>query len=357
MSNASKSRNSSTVRLKSVSSLLKESVPKLSTQNELVIMPRELANTALKNNSQQFLDSFLSEEKVQQAFSKILEYNLRETSVLSFEYFIVKLKEEYFYFFIDEEGPKVIPIKSREAKSKFKVLLNKLDSLFKTAGFKICSSVISKTYIQESLQTSDFFVIALGMHKRHTKLKNKLSRETPNKRIDNIGSYDCLGFAFLDRYKKYKDAVYLKAICSNKGFGDKILKITELLCAFMLFNKLYLSSVDTAFPYYISRDYEVIINRKSGKNLKYIVDPSSRKELKKPIPGSKELYGYQGSVMFRKQKSTKAPSASKTNNTKTRRSARTRKRANNNKARQFILQNVSIDSDGNINMMKELSIR
>ena len=99
---------------------------------------------------------------------------------------------------------------------------------------------------------------------------------------------------FLERYKKSKDSIYLQAICSNKGFGDRIFKFTELVAEFMLFNKLYLSAVDTALAYYISRGYEVIINRKIGKNLKYIIDPSDKKSIKKPIPVQKNYMVFEG---------------------------------------------------------------
>ena len=47
-------------------------------------------------------------------------------------------------------------------------------------------------------------------------------------------------------------------------------------------------------------------------------------------------------------------SNAKTNST-VRRSARSRKRENISKPKQYVLQNVSIDSDSNINMVKELT--
>ena len=50
------------------------------------------------------------------------------------------------------------------------------------------------------------------MHKRHTKLKNKLSKETPNTKISNIIAYDCSGFSFQERYKKSKESIYLNAM-------------------------------------------------------------------------------------------------------------------------------------------------
>ena len=178
-----------------------------------------------------------------------------------------------------------------------------------------------------------------------------------NKKLSNIISYDCLGFSFLERYKKAKDSIYLQAICSNKGFGDKILKITELMSEFMLFNKMYLSAVDTALAYYISRNYEIIINRKKGRNLKYIVDPNSSKYIKEPIKGSKELYGYRGSEMFRTvQKRSKKGNRNNTRDlSSVRRSSRTKKRVNESTyPKQFILQNVSFDDDDNINMVKEM---
>lgn len=347
--------SSSSVKL---SSALRASVPKLDS-NELLSVSkpfkaRNVANTALRNNSQKFMESFLKHSMVEEAIQSILEYNTKESLALSFEFFIIKIGDEYFYLAIDDKGPYIISINSKKAESKFKVILRKLNSLFKTASFKICSSVISKTYIQECLQTSEFFFIALGMHKRHTKLKNELSKESPNKKLESIASYDCLGFAFLERYKKSKDSIYLQAICSNKGFGDRILRLTELLSEYLLFNKMYLSSVDTALSYYLSRGYEVIINRRNGRNLKYIVDPSTRRGIKTPIPGSKELYGYQGSLMFRSERKSKTQ---KTNNSTTsRRSTRTRKRVNNTSVpKQYILQNVSFDSDNNINMVKELT--
>ncbi len=360
-SRRSSSRNSS--KTESIHTLLRENIPRLSTplsEEEIMslqIKPREVANTALRNNSQGFMEMFFSNDKVQEAFGKIDEYNSRDSLTHSFEFFIVRLKEEYLYFYIDNGEPKVISINTRAAESKFVVLLDKLDSVFKTSGFKVCSSVLSKEYINYCLQNNEFFVIAFGMHKRHTKLKNKLSKETPNKKLSHIIAYDCLGFSFLERYKKSKESIYLNAICSNKGFGDKILNITELISEFMLFNKMYLSAVDTALSYYISRDYEIIINRKSGKNLKYIVDPTSRRSIKKPIPGSKELYGYQGSLMFKSTKKgarNTSKSNAKTNST-VRRSARSRKRENNSGPKQYILQNVSFDSDSNINMVKELN--
>ena len=350
-----------------LSSLLKANVPRLSspmTQKELEslqIKPRNVANVALQNNSQNFIDLFLTHEKVQQASQKMLEYNERVSQPLSFEFLLIRLKDEYFYFYIEDNEPKIISLNTRKAESKFVVVLDKLNNLIKTSGFRICSSVISKEYIQECLKESEYFVIAFGIHKRHTKLKNKLSRETPAKKLSNIVAYDCLGFAFLDRYKKSKESIYLKAICSNKSFGDKILKFTELLAEFMLFKKMYLSAVDTALPYYISRKYEIIINRKSGKNFKYIVDPSDRKTIQKPIPGSKELYGYQGSLMYRSSKSKtqtqrNSSTAKTTTNSTVRRSSRTRKRTSNtNGPKQYVLQNVSFDSDSNINMTKELN--
>ena len=364
-SSSKKSSSERTIKANSLSATLKASVPKLSSplsEEELMsleIRPRDLANVALKNDGQRFMDLFVSNPNVIELFSKITNYNARETATLSFEFFLVKLKDEYFYFYLDGETPKVLPLKTETTESKFIVLLDKLDGVIKTSGFKLCSGVISKSYIQYCLKNSDYFVIAFGIHKRNTKLKSKLSREGPNTKLSNIVGYDCLGFAFLERYKKSKDSIYLQAICSNKGFGDRIFKFTELVAEFMLFNKLYLSAVDTALAYYISRDYEVIINRKSGKNLKYIIDPSNRKSIKSPIPGSKELYGYQGSLMFKSTKSKKSTKVNSVNNSTTstvRRSARSRKRVNNSSGpKQYVLQNVSFDSDENINMVKELN--
>ena len=361
------SPNESTLKANNLSATLKASIPKLSTpltDEELMsleIRPRDLANVALRNNGQSVMDLFVSKPQVTSLFSKVSDYNARETATLSFEFFLVKLKDEYFYFYLDGETPVVLPLKTETTESKFIVLLDKLDGVMKTSGFKLCSGVISKSYIQYCLKESDYFVIAFGIHKRNTKLKSKLSREGPNTKLSNIVGYDCLGFAFLERYKKSKDSIYLQAICSNKGFGDRIFKFTELVAEFMLFDKLYLSAVDTALAYYISRDYEVIINRKSGKNLKYIIDPSDRKSIKTPIPGSKELYGFQGSLMFRSMKSKKSTKVNSINNsTKStstvRRSTRSRKKRNNSLGpKQYILQNVSFDSDDNINMVKQLT--
>lgn len=364
-SSSRKSSSEKTLKANNLSSILKANVPKLSsplTEEELgssEIRPRDLANVALRNNGQSVMDLFVSNPNVTSLFRKIGDYNLRETATLSFEFFLVKLKDEYFYFYLDDETPIVLPLKTSTAESKFIVLLDKLDGVIKTSGFKLCSSVLSKSYIQHCLKYSDYFVMAFGIHKRDTKLKIKLSREGPNTKLSNIVGYDCLGFAFLERYKKSKDSIYLQAICSNKGFGDRIFKFTELVSEFMLFNKLYLSAVDTALAYYISRGYEVIINRRIGKNLKYIIDPSDRKSIKTPIPGSKELYGFQGSLMFKSTKSKKSTKVNSVNNSTTstvRRSSRSRKRLDNSsKPRQYVLQNVSFDSDDNINMVKELN--
>jgi len=151
---------------------------------------------------------------------------------------------------------------------------------------------------------------------------------------------------------------------SNKNFGDKLFKFVEVLAEFMTFKNLYLSAVDTALSYYVSRNYNVIINRRTGKDLKYVLDPSDRKTIQKPIPGSKELYGYQGSLMYRSSKSklktqtqTQRNSTSRTtNNSSIRRSTRTRKMPKNtNGSKKYILQNASIDKDGNINMDKTLN--
>ena len=346
-----------------ISSLLREPVLTLDTPlsaEEIMsheIKPREVANVVLRNDTEGFMDMFLSEDSVRNAFKKIEEYNLKETLTHTFEFFIVKIKEDYFVIYLNEGIPSAISINTGKAESKFVVLFDKLDSLIKTSGFKICSGILSKDYLKYCLKESDYFVIALGMHKRHTKLKNRLSRDTPDKKLSNIISYDCLGFSFLERYKKAKDSIYLQAICSNKGFGDKILKITELMSEFMLFNKMYLSAVDTALAYYISRNYEIIINKKKGRNLKYIVDPYSSKYIKEPIKGSKELYGYRGSEMFRTvQKRSKKGNRNNTRDlSSVRRSSRTKKRVNESTyPKQFILQNVSFDDDDNINMVKEM---
>ena len=366
-SNSSSKRTSSekTLKANSLSATLKASVPKLSTpltEEELMslkIRPRDLANVALINNGKRVMDLFVSTPQVTSLFSKVGDYNARETATLSFEFFLVKLKDEYFYFYLDGETPMVLPLKTGTTESKFIVLLDKLDAVIKTSGFKLCSSVLSKSYIQYCLKNSDYFVMAFGIHKRNTKLKSKLSKAGPNTKLSNIVGYDCLGFAFLERYKKSKDSIYLQAICSNKGFGDRIFKFTELVAEFMLFNKLYLSAVDTALAYYISRGYEVIINRKTGKNLKYIIDPSDKKSIKKPIPGSKEIYGFRGSLMFKSTKSKKSTKVNSVNNSTTstvRRSTRSRKKRDNSLGpKQYVLQNVSFDGDENINMVKELA--
>lgn len=360
---------SNTLKVKSSSkeSNSKASMPKLSaplTEEELMsleIQPSDPSSEVLINSVQSVMDLFVSKTQVKSLFRKVSDYNARETAKLSFEFFLVKLKDEYFYFYLNGETPNVLPLKTKTTESKFTILLDKLDSVIKTSGFKLCSGIISKDYIQDCLKYSDYFVIAFGIHKRNTKLRNKLSREGPNTKLSNIIGYDCLGFAFLERYKKSKDSIYLEAICSNKGFGDRIFKFTELISEFMLFNKLYLSAVDTALAYYISRDYEVIINRKSGKNLKYIIDTLDKKSIKKPIPGSKELYDFQGSLMFRSIKSNKSNKINSVNNSSTSRSAvrrtkRSRKRNNNaSRPKQYVLQNVSFDSDENINMVKELN--
>ena len=273
---------------------------------------------------------------------------------------MIKLKGNYFFVTISDGEAKVTSINSDKAETKFVLLQDKLDSLIKTTGFKVCSGIISRDYIIECLQYSEYFIISLGMHKKETKLQQKLKSEPPLKKLSNISAYDCLGFVFLERYKKSKISLYLNAICSNKGFGDKMLSLSEYLAEFMYYKKMYLSAVDTALPYYISRKYEIIINRKSGKNLKYIIDSSNRRSIQKPISGSKELYVFRGSTMYRSLKQNKRNSnlSARTNLTASlRRSSRTKKRQNNNSGpKQYILQNVSFDSDDNINMVKELSI-
>ena len=64
--------------------------------------------------------------------------------------------------------------------------------------------------------------------------------------------------------------------------------------------------------------------------------------------------------MFRSTKSKKSTKVNSVNNSTTstvRRSARSRKRVNNSSGpKQYVLQNVSFDSDENINMVKELNM-
>ena len=149
-------KNSSTIE--DIPTLLRANVPRLSTplsEEELMaleIKPRELANVALMNNGQNMMDLFLTNDNVLNVFKKIEGYNSRETSVLSFEFFLVKLKNEYFYFYLDGGEPKVLALNTRATESKFVVLLDKLDSVFKTSGFRICSSILSKDYINYCLQ-------------------------------------------------------------------------------------------------------------------------------------------------------------------------------------------------------------
>ena len=93
--------------------------------------------------------------------------------------------------------------------------------------------------------------------------------------------------------------------------------------------------------------------------MKYIIDPSDKKSIKKPIPGSKEIYGFRGSLMFKSTKSKKSTKVNSVNNSTTstvRRSTRSRKKRDNSLGpKQYVLQNVSFDGDENINMVKELA--
>jgi hypothetical protein len=374
--------NNSTIRRKSYNeiSTLAEllstripSPPSVSTNsfnsNSNIINKRGIANVAMSSDPKSFFEDFFSNKFLIDLGSRINSYNHRSTANLNCDFLLVRVFEHFLFVKVNEDNTfSLTYLENDKTETKYAVLLGKIMKSFETSGFRICSATISKKYILYCLENNPIFVIGFGMHKKTTKLSKMLDSAKPQTKLDNLVAYDLLGFVFVDKYKKNHKNLYIDVICSNKSFGDILLTLVEYLGEYMLYDKMYLSAVDTALSYYLSRKYTIIINKSSGKQFKYMVDPKNKRGIKEPIEGSKELTFRAGMNMvnittpsYRRSQKKSQNKTSVNNSTSVRRSGRIRsikqvvKKVKESGKRRFVLNYVSFDSDSNINMVKELA--
>ena len=88
-------------------------------------------------------------------------------------FFILKISGEYFILCLNKEDNTITveAIDTRKIESIFVIMLDKIT---KTSNFKICSEFLSKGYLENSLSTCEYIIIGFGMHKKETKLKQRL---------------------------------------------------------------------------------------------------------------------------------------------------------------------------------------